>query len=122
MQSPVAHRLGFAEGEVVVERELLGLGDEVLGDPRELEPDGVVIEVADGEIVQAGRADTAFGIGAAAVLGLDLDGVTGQIGQRGQEAAPVVVAEAQLGAGMRALAASDDAGAPRATSSGSGGR
>ena len=37
VQQPVAQRLG-SDGQLVVEREVLGPGDEVLGDQRELEP------------------------------------------------------------------------------------
>ena len=38
VQQPVAQRLGFADGELAVEREALGPGDQVLGDQRELQP------------------------------------------------------------------------------------
>jgi hypothetical protein len=41
VQQPVAQRLGFADGELVVEREVLGPGDQVLGDQRELQFDRV---------------------------------------------------------------------------------
>src|SRR3954452_6818188 len=54
VQEPVAQRLGFAGGEVAVERELLGPGQEVLGDQREFQPDRVVVKVAEGEVLQAG--------------------------------------------------------------------
>ena len=97
-------------GELAVERELLGPGDQVLGDQRELQPDGVVVEVAEREVLQAGLlggADAVLGAGAGAVQALELDRVAGQVGQGGQEAVAVVVCEGQLGAGVRALAAHD---------------
>jgi hypothetical protein len=51
VQESVAQRLGFADGEVAVERQVLGPGDQVLRDQRQLEPDGVVVEVAKGEVL-----------------------------------------------------------------------
>jgi hypothetical protein len=41
------------------------------------------------------------------VQALQVDGIAGEVGQRGQEAVAVVVGEGQLGAGVRALAAHD---------------
>src|SRR3954453_4432046 len=69
VQQPVAQRLGFADGELAVERQVLGPGGEVLGDQRQLEPDGVVIEVAEGEVLKPGLlggADAVLGAGAGA--------------------------------------------------------
>src|ERR687895_2814416 len=43
MQQPVAQRLGLADGELAVERQGLGPGDQVLGDQRELQPHLVVV-------------------------------------------------------------------------------
>ncbi len=113
VEQAVAQRLGFADGELAVEGEALGPGDEVWGDERELEPDGVVVEVAERQILQPGLlggTDAILGVGAGAMQALELDRVTGQIGQGGQEAVTVVIGEAQLRAGMRALATDDDAG------------
>jgi hypothetical protein len=88
VQQPVAQRLGFADREVVVEGEQLGPGDDVLGDQRELQPDGVVIEVAERQVVQAGLlavADAVFGVGAGAVQSLELDRFAVEVGEGGQE-------------------------------------
>jgi hypothetical protein len=77
-----------------------------LGDQRELQPDGVEVEVAEGQVVQAGllsRADAVLGARARPVQAFELDRIAVQVGQRGQEAVPVVVAEAQLRAGVWAL-------------------
>jgi hypothetical protein len=54
-------------------------------------------------VVQAGLlggAHSVFGVGAGAVQALELDRVAGEVGQGGQEAVSVVVAEAQLRAGV----------------------
>jgi hypothetical protein len=110
VQQPVAQRLGLADGEFAVEGERLCPGGEVLGDQRDLDPDGVVIEAAEGEVLKPGLlggADAVLGVGAGAVQPLTLDGVATEIGQRDKEAVPVVVAEAQLGAGVRAFAADE---------------
>jgi hypothetical protein len=104
VQQSVAQRLGLAGGELAVERESLCPGGQVLGDQGELEPDGVVVEVAEREVLQAGLlggANAVFGGGAGAVRALELDRVAFEVGQRGQEAVAVVVGEAQLGAGVR---------------------
>jgi hypothetical protein len=52
--APVAQRLGFAGRQFAVERAPLGPGDQVLGDQRELEPDGVVVKVAEGQVLRPG--------------------------------------------------------------------
>src|SRR4051794_33652319 len=60
---------------LAVERQVLGPGGEVLGDERQLEPDGVVIEVAEGEVLKPGLlggADAVLGAGAGAVQALEL--------------------------------------------------
>ena len=80
VQQPVAQRLGFADGQLAVERERLGPGDQVLGDQRELQPDGVVGELAEREVLQPGLlggADAVLGAGAGAVQALQFDRVAG---------------------------------------------
>jgi hypothetical protein len=62
--APWRRRLKLTDGELVVEAEALGLGDQVLGDhrdgccirrpPRELEPDGVHGAVAGRQLLHAG--------------------------------------------------------------------
>lgn len=70
-----------------------------------------MLEVAKGHVAQAGVfvvADVIFGVCALALAALeDLDVRVGLVGERGLEAMTVVVAEAQLRAGMRALAPHD---------------
>ena len=103
-------RDGFADGELVIERERLCPDDQVLRDQRELKPDGVVVKVAERQILQAGLlavANAVLGAGASAVQALEPGRVAGKIGQRGQEAVAVMVGEGQLRAGVRALAAHD---------------
>jgi len=61
----------------------------LLGDERELEPDGVVVEVSEREVVQAdllGGADTVLGAGVGAVQASELGRVGFEVGQGGQEA------------------------------------
>src|SRR3954454_5776091 len=63
-----------------------------------------------GRVGQAGLlggADAVLGAGAGAVAALEFDRVAVEVGQREQEAMPVVVCEAQLGAGVRAFATHD---------------
>src|SRR3954447_19364533 len=52
VQQPAAQRLGFADGELAVECQVLRPGGEVLGDQRQLKPDRVVVEVAEGEVLK----------------------------------------------------------------------
>ena len=115
MQQPVAKGLGLADGQFAIERQELGPGDEVLGDERELQPDGVEIEIAEGEVLQAGLlggADAVLGAGAGAVQALKLNRVAFEVGQVGQEAVAVVVGEGQLRAGARGARSR---GCPRAS-------
>src|SRR3954465_12086467 len=86
VQEPVAQGLGFADGERAVEAQQLGPGGEVLGDQGQLEPDLVVVEVAERQVLKPGLlsgADAVFGVGAGAVQALDLDGVAVRVGQGG---------------------------------------
>jgi hypothetical protein len=101
VQEPVAQGLVFADGQLVVEREQLGPGDEVLGDERYLHPDGVVIKAAEREVFEAGLlggADAVLGVSAGAVQALEPGRVAVEVGQGSQEAVAVVVGEGQLGA------------------------
>ena len=97
-----------------MEGEQLGKGDEVLGDERELKPRRRCGR-SRGRARCPGRlrggADAVSVLDAGAVHAFEFNGIAGQVGQGGQEARPVVVAEAQPGAGMRALAPRDHAGA-----------
>jgi hypothetical protein len=50
VQQPVAKRLGFADREIAFVCELLGPGDQVLRDQRNLQPDGVEVELRELEV------------------------------------------------------------------------
>ena len=50
MKEAVAQPFGFAGRELAGERQCLGPGDQVVRDEDELEPDGVEVEVAEGEV------------------------------------------------------------------------
>jgi len=117
VQQPVAQAFGFAARKLAVEAQGLGVEDEVLIDQHEFEPYGVGVEVAEGEVVQAavlGGADAVFDAGALAVAALQDGGVlVGLVGEDGLEAIAVGVGERELGAGVRALAADEDAAAVR---------
>ena len=108
VQQSVAQCLGLAAGEFAVECQALCVGDEVLGCQGDLQPHLVVVEVAEGEVLQAGLlggTDPILGARPRSVQALKLDRVAIEVGQRGQEAMAVVVGERQLRAGVRALAA-----------------
>jgi hypothetical protein len=65
VQLPVAKRFAFAEHQLALQAQALGPGDQVLGDQRELEPDRVERELAEGEVL-----DPALFGGADAILGV----------------------------------------------------
>jgi hypothetical protein len=70
-----------------------------LRDQRQLEPDGVEVELAEREVLKPGlfrAADQVLGVPASAVQPLDLDHVAGEVGERRLEAVPVVIGELQL--------------------------
>ncbi len=71
VQQPVAQPLGLAAGELAVsEQQPLRPAEQVLADQDELEPGGVGLEVAEGEVAQArllGAADRGPRGGAGAV-------------------------------------------------------
>jgi hypothetical protein len=78
MEEGVAQSLGFGRGEITVEQQTLGEGNEVLGQAHELDPAGVVGEVAEGQISQAGvfgTADAVFYSGMAAMAGFEVGDV-----------------------------------------------
>ncbi len=113
VQEPVAQPLGLAARERAAEQQCLRPGKQVVGDQDEREPDGVEIEVAEGEVAQAGvlvAADLVLDAGAPAVAALeqrDVDVLL--VGEQDLEAVAVVVCERELGARVGALAADDPA-------------
>ena len=54
VEQPVAQPLRFAAGEFALEQQPLRPGEQILGDEDELEPGGVRLEGAEGEVAQAG--------------------------------------------------------------------
>lgn len=75
VQEPIAQALGLATGELSVEHEPLGPAEQVLGQEHELEPDGVVLEVAERQLVETGLlgvADAVLDVRTGAVAPLDL--------------------------------------------------
>ena len=108
MQQPVAQALGLAARELAVEAERLVPREQILGDPDELEPDGVHLIVTKGELLEPAvlaDADAVLDASASAVIALDrCDLSAGLVGEDRLEAVPVEVGERQLCAGVRALA------------------
>jgi len=117
VQEPVAETLRLAAGELAGEQQPLRPGEQVLGDQGELEPGRVGSERAEGQVAQAGvfaAADTVFDNRVVAVQLLEtLDPSALLVGDEDLEAVAVVVAEGELGAGVRPLAAADRPGAVR---------
>ncbi len=103
MQQPVAQALGFAARELAGQQQPLGPDDQVVGEAHDLQPDAVVFEVAEREILEAGVlvvADLVLDAGAGVVATLDLGDVgVGLVGEDRFEAMPIDVGERQLGAG-----------------------
>ena len=98
VQQPVAKGLGFAGGQVALQAQRLGPDAEVLGDQRELQPDGVEVELAEKEVVKPGLLggpDAILGVSAAAVQALELDRVAGKVGAGGLEAVPIRIGEGE---------------------------
>jgi hypothetical protein len=107
---PIAKRFRLADREFALKAQALGPGEQVLRDQRQLEPDGVEVELAEREVLKADllrAADQVLGITSAAVQPLDLDHVAGEVGERRLEAVSLVIGELQLRAGVRALAGDD---------------
>jgi len=117
VQETVAQPRRFAAGELALEQERLGPGDQVVGCQHELEPDRVHLEVAEGEVLEAGVlivADVVLDAGALAMAALQGGDVgLGLVGQEDPEAVAVVIGEGELRAGVGALAADDQARALR---------
>ena len=114
-EQPVAQGLGLGHRERAVQQQRLGPDGEVLGGQDQLEPDGVAAPSVEGEVGKAGGlggADAVLDAGALTVAQLQPGQVgVGLVGDEDLEAVPVVVAEAQLGAGVGVLAAADHPGA-----------
>src|SRR5207248_2615304 len=76
VQQPVAQRFGLADRQLALQAQALGPGDQVLGDHRQLKPDGVQRELPEREVLNPGllgRADAVLGVRPATVQALDLD-------------------------------------------------
>jgi hypothetical protein len=99
VQQPVAEAFRFAAGERAVEQQPLRPGEQIPGGEDELEPGGVRLEGAEGEIVEAGvpaAADPVFDDGVVAVqLFEPLDPAALLVGDEDLEAVAVVVAEGE---------------------------
>ena len=75
VHQPVAQTLGLAAGEFAGEQQALGPAEQVVSDPHELEPDTVVLEIAEWQVAHAGVlvvADVILDSCAAAVLALEM--------------------------------------------------
>ncbi len=117
VQEPVAQPLRLAAGEFAFQEQPLGPGEQILRAEDELEPGRVWLEAAEGEVLKAGvlaAADPVLDDGVLAVeLFEPLDPPSLLVGDEDLEAVAVVVAEGELGAGVRPLAAADRPGAVR---------
>src|ERR671918_285287 len=115
VQQAVAEAFGFGPGEVAVEGEQPGPGEQVAGDEGELNPSLVDGEGGGGQVGQPsvfGVADATLGTAASPVEGFEVgDVVVGQVGNAVLVAVPVDVGEGELGAGVGVFAAGDHAGA-----------
>jgi hypothetical protein len=122
VEQPVAQPLGLGQAMLTLEIERLRPGEEVLGDQHQLEPDLVVLEGVEGEVLEArvlGAADAVLDAGPAAVGELERGDVRVRlVGDEAREAVAVGVLKAQLGTGMgrsrrgRGPAASSQGAAP----------
>lgn len=108
-----AQALGLRTGELAPrEEEPLRPDEQVLACEHELEPGGVGLEGAEGEVKAAllAAADAVLGRGAGAVELLEAgDARALLVGEEDLEAVAVVIGEGELGAGVGALAAADGA-------------
>src|SRR3984893_2697995 len=109
--------LGLGGGELALEAQALGPGDEVLGDGHHLDPHGVVRELVEGEVAQPGvlgAADAVLHPGMAAVACLQVgEVVVGRVGEEDLVAPPLGIEEGEMGTGMRFLPPADGPGALR---------
>jgi len=105
VQQAVAQALGLDARELAGEQQPLGPADEVVGDQHERQPHLVVLEVAEGQVLQAGVlvvADVVLDAGASAVATLkDGDVAGGLVAEDRLEAIAVMVGEGELRAGVR---------------------
>ena len=116
VQGAVAKPLGLQAGELAAQQQGVGQGEEQLGDQHQLHPDRVHLEIAEGEVVEAhllGAADPVLAAGAGAMVALELCGHSHAVGEDRLEAVAVGIGEGELGAGVGALAADEQARALR---------
>src|SRR4051794_40539611 len=110
---PVAQPFGFGLSECAVEQQRLRPDEQVVREHDDLKPHLVERERFERELRQAGVlvvADAVLDMGVLAVARLDdRDVLVGLVGEDRLEAVAVVVSEAQLRAGVRALTPNDHA-------------
>ena len=116
VQQPVAQPLGFGFGELAVEQQRLGPDDQVVREQHDLKPHLVERERLERELLKARVlvvADAVLDVRVLAVAALDdRDILVALVGEDRLEAVAVVVGEAQLRAGVRALTADDQLASP----------
>jgi hypothetical protein len=117
MQEAVAEPFGFGSGEVAVEGEVVGPGEEILRHADDGEPCLVDGEAGRGQVGEPevfGVADRSFGSPSAAVEGFEVgDVIVVEVGDHQLEAVAVDVGEGELRAGMWVFAAGDHPGRGR---------
>ena len=111
VQQSVAQPFWFAAGELAGEQQPLRPGEQVLGGEDELEPGGVRLEGAEGEVLEAGVFAAADPVLDERVLAVELfepgDPFALLVGDEDLEAVPVMVGEGELRAGVCALTTHD---------------
>jgi hypothetical protein len=117
VQQLVAQPLGLGCGQLAVCQQRLCPDDQVVRQRHDLQPNLVERELLERELLKAGVfvvADPVLDPGALAVTALDHgDLLIALVGEDRLEAVAVVIGEAQLRAGVRALAADDQPGSLR---------
>ena len=102
VQKGVTQTLGLGPGQFALEHQTLGEGDEVLGQADQLDPAGVVGEVAEGQVAQPGvfgTTDAVLDAGMAPVAGFEVGDVgVGRVGDEDLVAPAGRVKEVELGA------------------------
>ena len=127
VQQPVAQRLRFGLGQIAVQEQVLGPGDQIDREHHDGQPGLVDRERAGREVVQAGvlrAADAVLDPGVRAVAGVEVGELPerGVGGERGV-APPVGLFErVELRAGVRAFATHDHPDPDRVAGQGPGGR